>query len=97
MSIKYYESWLTWGSLFSFFPYLAYIGYETSSLIVCNTAISASLSLCSANAMIVVVQSAVNVVTDFYVLALPIPFILRLHLRVRQRIGLACIFLAGSV
>lgn len=41
------------------------------------------------------VQSAINVAADFYVLCLPIAEVCKLHLKFRQKIGVIAIFMAG--
>lgn len=43
----------------------------------------------------ITIQSVINVVTDFYVLILPIPRLLKLQVSRRRRIGLLLTFMSG--
>lgn len=43
----------------------------------------------------ITIQSVINVFTDFYVLLIPIPRLLRLQVSQRRRVGLLLTFLSG--
>jgi hypothetical protein len=40
-------------------------------------------------------QGVGNVITDFYVIAIPIPMVMGLHLPAKRKFGVACLFLVG--
>ena len=41
-------------------------------------------------------QAVFNVISDFYILLIPLPVVAKLNMRRKRKIGVYCIFLAGS-
>lgn len=78
--------------------YTAIIGVAIGSIVKCNGLGQMSSRFCKNYAKPVVVMNAViNVVTDLYVLALPIPSVLKLQLNPKRRFGLLLVFASGIV
>lgn len=76
--------------------YTAMIGVAISSIVECNGIAASTLQFCKNYSGPVVMLNAVfNVVSDFWILILPYPQLLKLQLRFRQKIGLTIVFAAG--
>jgi sterol-4alpha-carboxylate 3-dehydrogenase (decarboxylating) len=76
----------------------AIIGVAIGSIVKCNGLAQISSRFCRNYAKpVVVMNSVINVVTDFYVLVLPIPCIMKLQLSLKRRIGLLLAFGSGIV
>jgi len=74
-------------------PYLGtqiYINYKCTS-----EAYVLHQSFCSKAQWPNIGGAIVNVITDFYILLLPLPCLLTLEIEFRRKVGLCCIFLAG--
>lgn len=74
--------------------YLAYIASYAAGEVLCANQGGPTAAFCHTRTFSVV-QGAVNVAADFYVLCLPIAEVCKLHLGVRQKIGVIAIFMAG--
>ncbi|KAI9814561.1 MAG: hypothetical protein M1827_003116 [Pycnora praestabilis] len=85
------------GIVFCFLFYTAYMGTQIGTAVLCNSASSGSIALCANGDILTIISGVINVVTDFYLLALPIPAVMGLKLRRGQRAGLLVVFLAGFV
>lgn len=85
------------GIIFCLLFYTAWTGSLIGPLFLCNGRDRSTHSLCRNIDVLIVVSGVFNVVTDFYLLALPIPSLMQLKLRYRHRLGLLAIFLAGSM
>ncbi|ERF77190.1 hypothetical protein EPUS_06470 [Endocarpon pusillum Z07020] len=78
--------------------YTAIGGAAIASIVKCVGFGRRSAGFCDYSAKPVVVMSTVmNVVTDFYILALPLPCVMRLKLSLRRRIGVLIVFGCGIV
>ncbi|CAF9929924.1 MAG: hypothetical protein ALECFALPRED_004481 [Alectoria fallacina] len=64
-------------------------------MIECQTPKNVEKSFCASGYAINVVTSVINVITDIYVLALPIEILMRLNLKRAKKYGLIAIFLSG--
>ena len=63
---------------------------------ICVSGADLSRAICiNSGRAIVLLTGIVNVVTDFYLLALPVYPIMQLNLKHRQKLGLLSIFMAG--
>ena len=71
------------------------MGTQIGTLYLCNGRDSPTHSLCRNGDVLVIVSGVINVVTDFYLLALPIPSLTMLQLQDRHKWGLFAIFMAG--
>jgi len=76
---------------------MAYLGVQAAFLVDCISHASLKIGICRNLYSITIFQSAFNVASDIFVLTLPIPRILRLHIQKRQKMSLLVIFLAGLV
>ncbi|SLM38665.1 hypothetical protein LPUS_08954 [Lasallia pustulata] len=74
--------------------YLAYVASYAAGEVMCADQRRPTASFCRTRSFSVV-QSAINVAADFYVLCLPIAEVCKLHLKFRQKIGVIAIFMAG--
>lgn len=75
---------------------LPYIVTQIYTVVHCASPRSLLVSpFCSHLYTVNITQSAVNIVTDFYVLCLPLPRLVKLNLPIRRKIGLCFIFAAG--
>ena len=81
------------GIVFITLYYPAYLGVAIAGVVKCNGLAASKLQFCLNYARPVTVMNAViNVVTDMYILLVPIPCVLRLQLNTRRRIGLLIVF-----
>ena len=64
-------------------------------IVECDSPQSLDIAFCVDNGIITVVITTINVVTDFYILALPINIVMSLNIKRGKKIGLAAIFLCG--
>ena len=86
------------GLLFTTFWYTAILGVAIAAIVKCNGLAQLSNQFCLNYAKPVVVMNAViNVVTDFYILVLPVPCVMKLQINRRRRIGLLLVFASGFV
>lgn len=74
--------------------YLAYIASYAAGEVMCAYQSGPTAAFCHTRSFSVV-QGAVNVAADFYVLCLPIAKVCKLQLGFRQKIGVIAIFMAG--
>jgi hypothetical protein len=75
-----------------------YIGTQIYTVVNCDTPYSLySNGFCEHLYAINVSQSAVNLVTDFYILILPLPRLMKLNLPIRRKIELCLVFGAGFI
>lgn len=74
--------------------YLAYVASYAVGEVLCANQNGPTPAFCHTRSLSVV-QGAVNVVADFYVLCLPIAKVCKLQLGFRQKIGVIAIFMAG--
>ncbi len=83
------------------FTLLFYLASMVSFLALCipkpgkNFLETAQESRCRRSGRLEIVQGVVDILSDFYLLLIPIPTILQLSLRPRQKIGLLLIFMTG--
>jgi len=84
-------------------PYLGFLIYLTvrcaAEAVEEVTSISPFILdvICKNEYWIGTIQAAINVLTDFYILLLPLPALLKLAIPKRRKVGLCAIFLAGLV
>ena len=83
------------GIMFFFLFYTAYMGIQFGTEILCVNTESIRISLCRKNPILTLMSGVVNVVTDWYLLILPIPSLMLLKLRRRRKLGLLLIFMSG--
>lgn len=78
--------------------YASMIGIGIGSILECHGLSSTAKQFCkNYSGPVVLLNGIFNVVTDFWVLALPFPFIIKLQIRFSQKVGLALTFGAGVV
>lgn len=76
--------------------YTAMIGVAIGSLIKCNGLNALTVPFCRHySGPIVMLNAVFNVITDFYVLLLPFPLVLKLHLNLSRKIGVLAVFSGG--
>ncbi|KAM0803163.1 hypothetical protein BDR22DRAFT_841878 [Usnea florida] len=92
-----FKYWVYFGILFCAIYTAAYWGVSAASLIECSSPQSIEITLCAHSDISTLVAGAVNVVTDFYVLLLPIRIVTRLNTRRGKKIRLMAVFLCGLV
>lgn len=85
------------GAVFFILFYIAYLGVQIAYLVECTNSTSLLKAPCNSIYGVTIFQGALNVASDIYVLCLPLPYLIKLHVSQRQRIGLLVIFLAGTV
>lgn len=81
--------------LFSCLYSAVYWGISNASIIECNTAQSQYITLCANSGITTLVMAIFNVITDFYVLALPIRMVMGLSGKQGRKVGLMAVFLCG--
>ena len=75
--------------------YLSIIGVYSAAEAICVTAANLTTRYCTNLWIFTIIQGVLNVVTDFYILVIPIAMVLRLQLTPRRKIGISAIFLTG--
>ena len=84
------------GIVFCALFYLTYTGTAIATPFLCSHPTDiARYSLCRDQVVLTITCGVVNVLTDFYLLALPIAPLMRLKLQHRKKLGLFAIFLTG--
>ena len=87
-----------YGIIFQALFYAAIIGVGIGALVECNGLSQLSNQFCiNFGKPVVILIAAVNVITDFYVLALPIRRVLKLQLSFKRKLGLLVVFAGGLV
>ena len=77
--------------------YAAYMAVQVVSTIRCAKPTGGDSAVCGNEYTITVTQSVINICTDFYVLVLPVPCVLKLQITTRQKVGILAIFATGAV
>lgn len=78
--------------------YTAMVCVGIAAVKECVGVAASSLQLCDdIGGPVQLVQSSFNVVTDFWILLLPLPLVLKLQLPRARKFGLFAVFAAGSV
>lgn len=67
-----FRYWVYFGMLFCCLYTAVYWGISTASIIECNTPQSQYIALCANSGITTLVMAILKVITDYYVLALPI-------------------------
>lgn len=76
--------------------YIAMIGTGIAVMSTCAGLASASIDICDKISNdIQLLNSAFNVVTDCWILILPMPFIMKLQMPLNRKVGLAGVFAIG--
>ena len=76
--------------------YTAMIGIAIGSLMECDGLKALTVQFCkNYGGPVVMLNSAFNVVSDFFILILPYPLLMKLHLTLGRKIGLLAVFSAG--
>ena len=75
--------------------YLALIGVSIGLEVLCTAETAATRSFCINNFKVTDFQAVFNVVTDFFIILLPIVKVWNLHLSVRRKVGVTVVFLTG--
>jgi hypothetical protein len=76
--------------------YVAMACIAIASMKICNGLDADSITFCRHySGPIVLLNASFNVATDFWILLMPIPLILKLNLRLKQKLGIVAVFLAG--
>lgn len=83
------------GIAFQALFYLAGVGFFSKAESVCGTSASAQAKFYTREWTFTIVSGVINVLTDFYVLILPVAMVWSLQLTSRQKIGIISIFLTG--
>ena len=75
------------------------MGTQIATAVLCVSHASSTRlhPICTNGDVLTVFTGVGNVLTDFYLLVLPIPLVMHLKLKNQQRMGLLCIFMAGLV
>lgn len=85
------------GIVFLTIYYAASFGLSVAQLMQCAQASALSNSLCAKTQSLTLFQSVLNVLTDLYVLALPIAPLMQLNMRRGKKLGVLILFLSGSM
>lgn len=90
-----FRHWTYFGILFCVLYTAVYWGISTAIMIECDTPQSHDVGLCTHASTTTLVIIILNVITDFYVLALPIGIVMRLNVKPSRRVGLIAVFSCG--
>ena len=74
---------------------IAFWGVSITLVVECDSTQSLDIALCVNSGIFAVVMTVISVVTDFYVLALPINIVMSLNTKRGKKLGLAAVFLCG--
>ncbi|KAM0803752.1 hypothetical protein BDR22DRAFT_696860 [Usnea florida] len=86
------------GLLFTTLWYTAIMGVAIASIVKCNGLAQLSNQFClNYEKPVVVMNAVINVVTDFYILILPVPCVMKLQTNKKRKIGLLLVFASGLV
>ena len=88
--------YLVWfGISFQALFYTAIVSNQIADLIECASASALTNTFCKNQYAVVLLQGIINVITDFYVLALPISSVMKLQLPFQRKLGLLAVFMTG--
>ncbi|PSN59695.1 hypothetical protein BS50DRAFT_222489 [Corynespora cassiicola Philippines] len=77
---------------------ISILGVSVSSFIKCGSLIDMTTDFCVAmGTSISIVQSVINVITDFMILFIPLPMTLALVLPLRKKLAVSSVFLTGLI
>lgn len=86
------------GGLILILFYMALIGTGIAAMTTCVGVASMSIEVCDKITNdIQLLNSAFNVVTDCWILLLPMPFISKLQMPLKRKLGVAAVFACGLV
>ena len=74
---------------------IVFWGVSIALVVECDSPQSLDIALCVDSGITTVVMTVIGVVTDFYILALPIKIVMSLNIKRGKKLGLAAIFLCG--
>ena len=83
------------GIAFQALFYVASIGFYSTAEVLCVSSANAQAKFYTREWVFTIVSGVINVLTDFYVLILPIVMVWSLQLTSRQKIGIIAIFMTG--
>jgi ADP-dependent phosphofructokinase/glucokinase len=87
---------LIWfGLFFTILSSLGFMGNEIAQAINCMGIEALTNKFCQAVNKVVVIQAAANVITDFYILVIPLQQVYKLNMDVRKKLGVAAVFGVG--
>lgn len=92
-----FKYWVYFGILFCAIFAAACWGVSAATLVECSSPQSSDITLCTHSIITTLVAAAVNLVTDFYILLLPIGIVARLNIRRGKKIRVMAVFLCGFV
>lgn len=92
-----FRYWVHSGMLFCILYTATYSAFQTASIIECSTPQSLDIAICANSDITTVIVTVINVVADFYVLALPIGIVGRLNVKRTKKLGLIAVFLCGLI
>jgi hypothetical protein len=76
--------------------YMAMTGVAIGSILVCNGLDANSIQFCrNYSGPVVLLNASFNTATDFWILFIPVPLVLKLNLPVKRKLGILGIFGAG--
>ena len=74
---------------------IVFWGVSIALIVECVSPQSLDVAFCVNSGITIVVMTVVSVITDFYVLALPINIVMSLNIKRGKKLGLVAIFLCG--
>lgn len=89
---------LIWSLIFVSMTYAAIVGTQIAIVVQCTSMASfPAYPICAGFTSVQIFQGVFAVVTDFFILLLPVKSILRLQLPFRRKVGVLAIFCTGAV
>ena len=90
-----FRYWAYGGMFIQMIYYLAYFGFLAANSALCSDPTDQSHEICKDTPSLTIASGILNVLTDVFMLILPLPLTIRLQLRARQKLGVLLIFGAG--
>lgn len=88
--------YLIWGGIIlQVVGYAGFAGQALATQIQCTVETAATRSLCVNSLKVAYIQAVFSVVTDFYILILPIRVVAKLQMSWRRKLGVLTVFMIG--
>ena len=95
-SIKETMRWPIWiGIALQIVAYAAFMGYGIGIEVLCDAETMTTYRICTNMYKIIYAPALFSVVTDFYILLLPLRVVSEMHLSLRTKLGVLGIFMTG--
>jgi hypothetical protein len=95
--VEFTRRLIYFGIFLTLFTSAAFMGNEIGQAVLCMGVSAVTVDFCKAVNKVVVVQAAVNVIIDFYILLIPLQQVYKLNMDFQRKLGVSAVFGVGLV